>query len=263
MQRINRWMFVVLVIAALQLSACTPKPTAGEKIAPAHVEPIEGSDLKRVVLTEKAAQRLNIQTVPVREEQVTRTRTVGGEVVAVLEGNSAGSSGIWVRVLLNVSDLNQVDRGQPVLIRLLDDEDDDKDDEEGADDDLEAEADEPPEGVGVDDSDDNDLEEGALYYVVANADQSLIPGQRVWVQLPLLGSGTSRLIVPYAAVIYDVNGETWVYTNPEPLVFIRQIISIDYIEGDLAFLTEGSSAGTNVVTVGGAELYGAETGVSK
>ena len=259
MQRINRWMFVIPVIAALQLSACTPKPTAGEKILPAYVEPIEGSNLKRVVLTAKAAERLNIQTVPVREEQVTRTRTVGGVVVAVLEGDTAGSSGIWVRVLLNVSDLNQVDRGQSVLIRLLDDEDDGED----QDDDLEAEADEPPEGLGVDDSDDNDLEEGALYYVVANADQSLIPGQRVWVQLPLLGSGTSRLIVPYAAVIYDVNGETWVYINPEAQVFIRQSVSIDYIEGDLAFLTDGSSAGTDVVTVGGAELYGAETGVSK
>jgi len=76
-------------------------------------------------------------------------------------------------------------------------------------------------------------------------------------------SGTWRIIIPYSAVIYDVNGDAWVYTNPEPLVFIRQSVSIDYIEGDLAFLTEGSSAGTNVVTVGGAELYGAETGVSK
>jgi hypothetical protein len=179
--------------------------------------------------------------------------------VAVLEADAAGSSAIWVRVRFNESDLNQVDRGQPVLIRLLDDEDD----EEGADDDLEAEADEPPEGVGVDDSDDNDPEEGALYYVVANADQSLVPGQRVWVQLSLLGSGTSQKIVPYAAVIYDVKGATWVYTNPEPLAFVRQSISVDYIKGDLAFLTEGPSAGTNVVTVGGAELYGAETGVSK
>ena len=259
----HRWMIVVLIVTGLQLSACTQTPVPASKIKPAQVEQIEGTDLMRVVLTEEAAERLGIETVPVREEQVTRTRTVGGEVVAVLEADAAGSSAIWVRVLLNVSDLNQVDRGQPVLIRLLDDEDDEKDDEEGADDDLEGEADEPPEGVGVDDSDENDPEEGALYYVVANADQSLVPGQRVWVQLSLLGSGTSRLIVPYAAVIYDVNGETWVYTNPEPLVFIRQSISIDYIQGDLAFLTEGSSAGTNVVAVGGAELYGAETGVSK
>ena len=261
MQHTKRWMVVILVIAGLQLSACTQIPVTGGKIQPAQVEPIEGSDLKRVTLTERAAERLNIQTVPVREEQIVRTRTVGGEVVALPEADAAGPSPSWVRVRFNESDLNQVDRGQPVLIRLLDDEDDGEDEDE--DDGLEAEEDEPPEGVGVDDLEDSDTEEGALYYVVANAEQGLVPGQRVWVKLSLLGSGTPRKIVHYAAVIYDVNGETWVYTNPELLVFIRQSISIDYIEDDLAFLTEGPPAGTEVVTVGGAELYGAETGVSK
>jgi hypothetical protein len=54
-----------------------------------------------------------------------------------------------------------------------------------------------------------------------------------------------------------------VYTNPEPLVFVRHAIVIDYIEGDLAILSEGPDAETAVVTVGAAELYGAETGVSK
>lgn len=60
-----------------------------------------------------------------------------------------------------------------------------------------------------------------------------------------------------------MQGETWAYTNPEPLVFIRQSIIIDFIEGDLAVLSEGPATGTAVVTVGAAELYGAEVGVSK
>jgi len=64
-------------------------------------------------------------------------------------------------------------------------------------------------------------------------------------------------------VLYGVHGETWVYTNPEPLVFIREPIVIDYIEGDLAVLSEGPEAGTAIVTVGAAELFGTETGVSK
>jgi hypothetical protein len=68
-------------------------------------------------------------------------------------------------------------------------------------------------------------------------------------------------VVPYAAVIYGVHGETWVYTNPEPLTFVREPIVIDFIEGDLAVLTQGPPAGTDVVTVGGAELYGAEHGI--
>jgi len=68
-------------------------------------------------------------------------------------------------------------------------------------------------------------------------------------------------VVPYAAVIYGVHGETWVYTNPEPLVYVREPVTVHYIEGDLAVLSEGPPAGTVVVTAGGAELLGAESGV--
>ena len=255
-----RWMVIILVIAALQLSACAQAPAANPKVAPAKVESIEGSDLKRVVLTDKAAERLDIQTAPVLEEPVSRIRTVGGEVVTAAEANAAGSDEIWVRVRLNSSDLSQVDVSQLALVRDLEDEDG-EDDGEDEEDGLEAEANDPPDGVG--DDEDDDTEGGTLYYTMGNAGQNLVPGQRVWVQLSLVGGGSSRKIVPYAAVIYDVNGATWVYTNPEPLTFIRQSINIDYIESDLAFLTEGPAAGTEVVIVGGAELYGAETGVSK
>jgi len=130
----------------LPLAACAPKPTAAPAEKPAIVEEIPGSEFKRVVLTEKAAQRLDIQTAPVRAEQV---------------------------------------------------------------------------------------------------------------------NGAQRLVVPYAAVIYGLHGETWAYTNPEALVFVRQMIHVDFIDGDRAVLSEGPPSGTVLVTVGGAELYGAETGVSK
>ena len=66
--------------------------------------------------------------------------------------------------------------------------------------------------------------------------------------------------VPYAAVLYDANGDTWVFTNPEPLVFVRQPITVQRIEGDTAFVTAGPPAGTAVVTIGAAELFGAELG---
>jgi hypothetical protein len=75
--------------------------------------------------------------------------------------------------------------------------------------------------------------------------------------------GTERLVVPYAAVIYGLNGETWVYTNIEPLTFRRESITVDYIEGDMAVLLDGPPAGTEVVTVAVAELYGADTGVGQ
>ena len=72
-----------------------------------------------------------------------------------------------------------------------------------------------------------------------------------------------RKIVPYSAIIYDANGNTFVYISPEPLTFIRSAISVDYIEGDRAVLFDGPPTGTAVVTVGAAELYGTETGIGK
>ena len=138
MKRINWLLSILLIITGLQLAACGPKSATTEKINPATLEEIEGSELKRVILTEKAAERIDLQTVSV-----------------------AGN------------------------------------------------------------------------------------------------------MVPYAAVIYDTEGNTWVYTNPEPLTFVRASIVIDHIEGDQVFLSKGLESDVPVVTVGVAEIYGAETGVSK
>jgi hypothetical protein len=253
-------MVLVLIIAVLQLSACTQTSDTPGKPEPAHLEPIEGTDLSRVVLTEKAAERLDIQTAPVLEEQVTRNRRVGGQVVALPEAEGGDLGEVWVRVLLNESDLNQVDQGQPVLVLLLDDEDE----AEG----WTAEADEGP---GVDDPEDKDEDEDEddlgeevaeeLYYLIDSAGHSLAAGQRVFVELTLLGSATQLKVIPYAALLYDLHGETWVYTSLEPLVYVRHPIVVDYIDGDLAVLSEGPPAGTEVVTAGAAELFGAEFGI--
>jgi len=71
-------------------------------------------------------------------------------------------------------------------------------------------------------------------------------------------NGVVRQVIPYGAVLYDENGDTWTYTNPEPQVFVRHHINIDVIDAGLAVLTEGPRAGVAVVTVGAAELFGAE-----
>lgn len=145
----NRWTIVslIIIIAALALAGCGQTSTvAASKIEPAKLEPIAGTEFNQVILTERAAQRLDIQTAPVRQEQV---------------------------------------------------------------------------------------------------------------------NGTPRLVIPYAAVLYDLYGETWVYANPELLTFVREPITVDYIEDELAVLVDGPPAGTEVVIVGVAELYGADTGVGK
>ena len=64
--------------------------------------------------------------------------------------------------------------------------------------------------------------------------------------------------VPYGALIYDPQGNTWVYTNPQSRVFVREKIDVDFIQGDLAYLSNGPATVTNVATVGVAELYGTE-----
>jgi hypothetical protein len=69
----------------------------------------------------------------------------------------------------------------------------------------------------------------------------------------------SRLMVPYDAVYLDAHGEFWVYTNPEPLVFVRAPIEIARETSTQAILSDGPPAGTQVVTVGVPELYGSET----
>ena len=75
--------------------------------------------------------------------------------------------------------------------------------------------------------------------------------------------GATRLTVPYAAIIYDSNGDTWVYVHPEPLSYRRSEITIDYIEGDLVVLEDGPEPGTEIAITSVAELYGADTGVGK
>ena len=75
------------------------------------------------------------------------------------------------------------------------------------------------------------------------------------------GGVTGATTIPYGAVLYDIDGATWTFTNPEPLVFVRQAISVESIRGDVAVLEDGPPAGTEVVTVGAAELMGAELGV--
>ena len=133
-----RWIVILLTLIGLSLTACTSKSESPKKVDPVTLEEIDGTDFKRVILTEKAAERIDVQTTEV-------------------SGN----------------------------------------------------------------------------------------------------------VIPYAAVIYDTEGNTWIYTNPEPLTYVRAPIVVDHIDGDQAVLTDSLEAVTKVVTLGVAEIYGAETGVSK
>jgi hypothetical protein len=84
--------------------------------------------------------------------------------------------------------------------------------------------------------------------------------KRLDVQTTAARGDGERTVIPYAAVLYDPDGQTWTYTSPERLVFVREDIRVDRIDGDAAILAAGPSAGTTVVTVGADELWGVEYG---
>lgn len=67
-----------------------------------------------------------------------------------------------------------------------------------------------------------------------------------------------QTVAPYAALMYDPEGNVYVYTSPKPLEYLREEVEVDRIEGDRALLSRGPPAGTKVVTVGAAEVYGTE-----
>lgn len=75
--------------------------------------------------------------------------------------------------------------------------------------------------------------------------------------------GSGMMSAPYAAVLYDVKGNAWVYTNPGRLAYVRHAIVVGSIKGEHALLKEGPPVGTEIVVVGASELYGAESGIGK
>ncbi len=88
------------------------------------------------------------------------------------------------------------------------------------------------------------------------------PGERLAVRLPLKATDRA-LVVPHSAVVYDVNGGTWVYEQRAPHQFARRRVELGGPAGANVIIARGLSDGVTIVTVGAAELYGTEFYVSK
>lgn len=87
--------------------------------------------------------------------------------------------------------------------------------------------------------------------------------ERLGIETAAVGASSAggKAAVPAAAVMYDPDGKTFVFTNPTANVYLRTDITVTDIINGMAQLSAGPAAGTRVVTVGGAELWGAETGL--
>jgi hypothetical protein len=74
-------------------------------------------------------------------------------------------------------------------------------------------------------------------------------------------TATDQSLLP-AAIVDDSNGAAWTYPVTGPLTYERVPVTVVWVEGAQAVVQWGSAVGMQVVTVGGAELLGAEYGIA-
>ena len=87
--------------------------------------------------------------------------------------------------------------------------------------------------------------------------------RRAGVQLGRVSAAGGHRTIPYAALIYGDEGETYTYVSPKPLAYVRTPIAVQRITGGKVRLQRGPAVGTRVVTVGAAEVYSADFGVEE
>jgi hypothetical protein len=243
-------------------------------------ESIPGSPAKRIILTQRAAERLGIETGKVSEEAIVSKQMVGGLVIPPIPpsellaqrqpaGGTFGGFGqgaavpaskpvtapvkasangeVWVLVTLSPAEWERLAKDKPARLLPL----------------ATRENSQNGHGVlalplGIPPQEDIKRSMLTLYYKVPGKNHGLTVQQRMRVELQLPGNEAKQKVVPYGAVYYDGKGAAWVYLNPQPLVFERQRIKVERVVGDLAVLAEGPPVGAPVVTVGAALLYGTE-----
>ena len=90
-----RWLILMAVFSLLPLSACAPAAPVDEEERPVQLEPIAGTDLNRITLTEKAAERLGVETVTVQTQQVDGVDRLVIPLAALLYDPNGGT---WVYI---------------------------------------------------------------------------------------------------------------------------------------------------------------------
>jgi RND family efflux transporter MFP subunit len=172
-----------------------------------------------------------------------QTVPVGAPLFAMVNSET-----VWIRVPVYVGELGGLDRSRPGAVTGLADS-------AGSPERMAKPVAAPP-------SADANAASVDLFYELANSDAALRPGQKVSVTLALKES-ENALVVPWAAILHDVYGGTWVYVNTAPHVFVRQRVEVRHVLGGQAILARGPAPGTKVVTSGAAELFGTEFATGK
>lgn len=196
-------------------------------------------------------QTNNAATMTVRAPQSGVLQTVSARVGQVVSAGAtlfeiADLSRLWIRVPVYSGQLNEIEMSADAVVSRL------SDDGKGI---VARPVTAPPTADPLSAAID-------LYYEIDNATVNLRPGERVTAQLPMKGEADS-LVVPRAAVLYDIHGTTWVYVNSAEHEFRRERVSIRFTTEELAVLDFGPEVGTPVVVDGAAELFGTEFGAGK
>jgi RND family efflux transporter MFP subunit len=155
---------------------------------------------------------------------------------------------VWIRVPVYVGDLRLVDRRQTARVHALNEA-------PGA-------PSRPARPVNAPPTADPASDTADLYFELQNPDGSLRPGQKMGVTLSERTSAES-LVVPWSAVLHDINGGTWVYESTAPQQYVRRRVEVRRVVGSLAVLARGPAVGAKVVTDGAAEIFGTEFGTGK
>jgi hypothetical protein len=67
-----------------------------------------------------------------------------------------------------------------------------------------------------------------------------------------------RKIVPHDALIYNPDGDSFVYTKPKAETYVRAPVRVVRVVDDEAVLSDGPRPATRIVTTGSAELLATE-----
>jgi RND family efflux transporter MFP subunit len=181
-----------------------------------------------------------IQQLFVAHGQTVSASTVLFEVVS--------QNPVWVRVPVYTGLLDQIDKNQKAIIYSLGRASDETT--------IYADAIDGPLLSNVTSASSD------LFYKIDNSSRAFRIGDRVQAQL-LKKSSVRSIVVPWSAVVYDINGGTWVYIQTAPHTFARRRVEVSKTVDDLAVIARGLGGGEDVVVVAVAELYGTEFGGGK
>ncbi|WEK38384.1 MAG: efflux RND transporter periplasmic adaptor subunit [Candidatus Pseudobacter hemicellulosilyticus] len=161
----------------------------------------------------------------------------------------AATNALWVRVPVYAGDIDRVEKGKPATVQLVSDFG-------GA---RETFLARQVQGPQTADPLNTSVDQ---YYELPNTDSRFRPGERVSVNIPFKGNATG-MVIPFSAIAYDINGNSWVYRQTDSLSFERQRVEIERVEDQQAVIKRGLKGGEKIVITGTAELFGTEFGGGK